>query len=184
MNWFLSFLIIVLFAGGYYGYTTLQGRLDADEQQIGELRLKASNYDTETKRLGDEYADAKQEVAHMRMTLVDLQQQAGTAPKATAPPAMGTPPPAPPKPPPPLSNHLGTITASDGKSYRDCKLLKVEATGIVFSHADGIMELAYSQLPAELKTRFGYDPTKGPALTDDQVAALEQQRLAAEAATP
>ena len=52
------------------------------------------------------------------------------------------------------SNSLGTINTLDGKTYQDCRLLKVSPDRIVISHSSGITDILFIFLPPELQRRF------------------------------
>jgi hypothetical protein len=76
------------------------------------------------------------------------------------------------------SNNLGTITTLDGRTFENCKVLKVEADGVTFSHDDGITKVLFPLLPPTIQKQFDYDPQKAVAQTDAQERYNEQQAAA------
>lgn len=184
MNYFLILIILALGGGGYYEYTLLEQKSVADGQQITDLGTKVSTLQADNKtltadniKLAQGLKDDEAKITDLTKALADAKSAAAAAvAAAAAPPAPVTPPP-PPTPPKP-TNHLGTITTSDGKTYQNCQLIKVDADGIVVNDSDGITKLLYGKLPTDLEKRFGYDPLKPGNLTEEQVQALEQQRQA------
>jgi hypothetical protein len=76
------------------------------------------------------------------------------------------------------SNNLGTITTLDGRTFQNCKVLKVEADGVTFSHDDGITKVLFPLLPPAIQKQFDYDPQKAVAATDAQVRYNEQAAAA------
>ena len=73
---------------------------------------------------------------------------------------------------------MGTITTLDGRTFQDCKILKVEADGITFSHADGITKILFPLLRPDLQKRYGYDPQKAVAETAAQINYQQAQQAA------
>jgi hypothetical protein len=168
MNYFLILIIIALGAGGYYEYTTIQDLDSANKQKFDDLSAKIDALQAENKKIEDQ----------LKSGASPLTPAPSTPTTATAPatPAAS----AAPKPgPPPASNILGNIATSDGKTYLSCRLLKVEADGIVINHSEGIIKLAYALLSPDLQRRFGYDMKQSLTLPPDQVQIDEQQRQAA-----
>jgi hypothetical protein len=182
MKYFLILIILGLCGGGYYEYTQLQTKISTDEQEIHALGTKVDASQLDNKTLTDDNVKLAASVKSDEDKITDLNKQLSDAKKTIA----AIPPPAPVAPPPggvpstpsKPTNNLGTITTSDGKTYQNCQLLKVDPDGIVVNDADGITKIVYEKLPADLEKRFGYDPLKPGNLTDDQVQALEKQRAA------
>lgn len=192
MNYVWLFILMVLGAGGYYGYTVLEQKITTDEQQVSDLNTKIASLQSDNKKLEAENASLSKTANDSQAAVSDLtsqlqstqsalaQAQAKTQAVAPATPAVSAPPPAA-TPAASTGNKLGTISTLDGKTFQNCQLLKVEADGIVVNHAEGITKLDYGLLPPDLQKRFGYDVHAGPRLNDDQVAHLEQLREAAQA---
>jgi hypothetical protein len=80
------------------------------------------------------------------------------------------------------SNNLGTITTLDGRTFQNCKVLKVEADGVTFSHDDGITKILFPLLPPAVQKQFDYDPQKAVAQAGAQARYDEQQAAATNAA--
>lgn len=51
------------------------------------------------------------------------------------------------------------ITTTDGETYRNCAVTKIEADTLTFSHADGSARISYAKLPEDLKRKH-FDPAK------------------------
>lgn len=165
MNYFLILIILCMGAGGYYEYTTIQ-------QQLGDQ-------DATIKKLQSENADLQRKLDTAAASPAPASTNApSSAPGGTAT-APGMSPAIPASVAPANSNQLGTISTIDGKTYQNCRLLKVKATGIVVNYADGITEVGFMVMPPPLQQRFGYDPKAGPNLSDDQVQADEALRQSA-----
>jgi len=79
--------------------------------------------------------------------------------------------------PPPPTNNLGTIATENGKTYENCALLKVEATGITISSSSGVVQIYYPFLPVELQQKFGYDRMHPADLSPSQVNYQEAIRV-------
>ncbi len=47
-----------------------------------------------------------------------------------------------------------------GKSYTDCKVLKVDPDGLFFRHSRGMAKLSFADLPEDVRDRFDYDSDK------------------------
>jgi len=180
MNYFLIFVIIALLGGGYYEYTlqqqkdtfqqqkaTLQQQTDIEyQQQIKDLKGKLTKLESDKADLETQKNDLSKNLAEAQTKISDLNA------RLTAPPPKPTPPP----PPPPSFNDLGTVVIPDGKTYRNCWLLRVETDGITFNHSLGITKVLFPILPPALQKKFGYDLHTGPNLPLETVQSLETQR--------
>jgi hypothetical protein len=80
---------------------------------------------------------------------------------------------------PPPTNNLGTITTQDGRTFQNCRVIKVKTDGIVVSYSEGITEIKYALLPPDLQKKFGFDPRQAAALTQAQLQYQEEQKNAA-----
>jgi len=189
MNWFLLLLILLMFAGGYYAYQNFEDQLAGDQTVIDYQQKKLDTSQAASHKVVDQTMELKASLAAEKTKEADLKKQLDTAlaaetalnakiaeltPKPDATASANAP--APPPPPPGIPSKLGTIRAG-GKTYTNCQLLRVQADGIVVSFDDGIIKLLFAALPPSLQKEYGFDPKLG-TLTDDQVAALEQQRQA------
>ncbi len=63
-----------------------------------------------------------------------------------------------------------TITTQSGKTFLNCKIVRVHPDGVSFTHRDGAAKIAFKELPENLRREFRYDPKK----------AAEHQRAQAE----
>lgn len=192
MNWFLLLVILVMGGGGYYEYQTLHGQVTVDQMQISDLNAKLQSAADGEQKSTDHVTQLTISLSDAQAKANDLDKQLQAAKAALA----AAQPPAPAASsmvsssgatnggmatPTAFTTKLGTITALDGKTYTACQLLKVNTDSIVISNADGINQVSLNLLPAPVQKMFGFDAKQG-ALSDDQVQALEQQRLAAAAA--
>ncbi len=187
MQYFLLVIILGLGAGGYFEYTVLQKQLEADNQQIAGQSEKIDALQAENKKVEEDktaltksVADAQAKIADLTRQVQDAQTALAAAKAAAASAASSKTTAAAPAPPPRPTNDLGTITLLDGKSYQNCHLLRVKTDGIVVSDTQGITELSFVVLSADLQKKFDYDPHQAVFLTDAQVQTLEAQRKAAE----
>ena len=74
--------------------------------------------------------------------------------------------------------NYGTITTRSGKSFHDCKIVRVYPDGVSFTHRTGAAKIAFKDLPASMRQEFRYDPQQAAAYQREQAAARkeEQQR--------
>ncbi len=74
--------------------------------------------------------------------------------------------------------NYGTITTREGKSFYECRVMRVYPDGVSFTHREGAAKIAFKDLPANLRSEFRYDP-KAEAMYQKEQAALrkaEQER--------
>jgi hypothetical protein len=194
MNYLLIALLVVgLVGGGYYEYTSLQDESIDYQHKISEQRDRIEHLEEQNKQYEDDktlitrnkWDEAQAKITDLTKQLkaaqdglaAEKKQEADAAAVAAAAAATDTnQAPAAPPPPPPPSNKLGTITLTDGKTYHDCRLLKVDPDGIVVNHSDGIIKILYAMMSPELQKRFTYDPKQSATLTQEQVDLLEIAR--------
>jgi hypothetical protein len=69
-----------------------------------------------------------------------------------------------------------TITTRVGKSFYECKIVRVHPDGVSFTHRDGAAKIAFKDLPESLRREFRYDPQKATAYQREQ-EALRQEEL-------
>ncbi len=62
-------------------------------------------------------------------------------------------------------------TTTDGKVYRDVKVMKAEADAVTIICKDGGALVPLSTLPPDLQQRFDYDPAKAQAAADARAKA-------------
>jgi multidrug efflux pump subunit AcrA (membrane-fusion protein) len=193
MNYFLLFIILAICGGSYYEYT-LQQKSDVNyQQQASALAGQIANLQADKTKIEREKAKLSKNLADVQAQITDLNSQiAAAAAKAAkdaaeaAAKAAAKAAPLPPKPPPPppvFSNDLGTIAALNGKTFQNCRLLRVETDGITFNYSSGITKVLFPLLPFALQKKFGYDPKNGAVITAETVQALEAKRKAAPSTT-
>lgn len=59
---------------------------------------------------------------------------------------------------------LATIQTLQGKTYRQCKVLKRDADGVAFSHLNGTARVLFADLPEATRHELGYDAGEAAAL--------------------
>jgi hypothetical protein len=69
-----------------------------------------------------------------------------------------------------------TITTRVGKSFYECKILRIHPDGVSFTHRDGAAKIAFKDLPESLRREFRYAPEKATAYQREQ-EALRQEEL-------
>ena len=55
------------------------------------------------------------------------------------------------------------LTTTAGKTYQQCRVLKIELDGVSFRHSKGIAKVLFRDLTAEWRKHFGYDAEKAKA---------------------
>jgi hypothetical protein len=68
----------------------------------------------------------------------------------------------------------------DGKEYKNARVRRVEADGIVVSTKVGISKLYFTELPKDVQERFHYDPEKAAAYVAQEAAAQQAAAQQAE----
>jgi DNA segregation ATPase FtsK/SpoIIIE-like protein len=79
------------------------------------------------------------------------------------------------------TNPLPTTITVGGIIYSNVTWHTVTPAAVTIYHQTGVASIPLEELPADLQTRFGYDPQKAAAYRAEELAA-EQQRLADEQA--
>jgi hypothetical protein len=169
MNYFLMIIIIGMAGFAYYQHNQDEQQVTSLQQQISDLQDKAkSTAATQTTAIvhpAPTPMPVVQVVApEAHSSAIDEAAHAATT-AATS-----------------NSNNLGSITTLDGRTFQNCKVLKVESDGVTFSHDEGITKILYPFLPPSLQKQFGYDPQQAAANADAEVRYASQQ-AAAEATT-
>lgn len=57
-----------------------------------------------------------------------------------------------------LNTEIGDLTTLKGKTYKNCKIKRLDPDGLYVSHSGGIGKIYFSELPKEISEKFGYDP--------------------------
>jgi hypothetical protein len=79
-----------------------------------------------------------------------------------------------------FSNSLpSTIITTDGQTYKNVKLLRVLADGLLIEYlpdsgGTGLARLKFTKLSKSLQKQFGYDPQKASAYEKDQALAMTE----------
>jgi hypothetical protein len=179
MNYFLVLIIIGIAGFAYYQHTQDEQQVAYLQHQVGSLQAKVISF-SEVKpapKIAPPVTRPAPVVAEVKAIQPSPQSPAIDKSITAARTASVAPPSDP--------NNLGTINTLDSRTYHNCKLLKVEADGVTFSHDDGITKVLYPFLTPDLQKRFNYDPQKVTGLVDAQARFDEQQASATStAATP
>jgi outer membrane murein-binding lipoprotein Lpp len=194
MNIFLLVVVLAVTGGAYYMYTQNQ----TDESTITDLHHQMDDLNAKvTKAEADAAAaTATAEAAKKALAAANALGVAGHRSKSN--PSPGFPDVVVVAPDTSRSSaidaaataaaaashsaSLGTIKTLDGKTYTNCKVLKVEQDGVTFSHDDGITKILFPLLPPEVQKMFDYDPEKAVQQTDAQIRYDQQQAAASNAA--
>lgn len=71
------------------------------------------------------------------------------------------------------------LTTLDGRSFRDCVIVRIHPDALSFRHASGAARVDFEALDPSLRTRFGYDPQRAEAhrrqLAEAQAKAQARQ---------
>jgi hypothetical protein len=184
MNSFLLIVILAICGGSYYEYSVINQAKLEDEQQITDLQTKVGKLQALNTELAKGRTDLPANFAELQSKTPGAAGQAPadqTQPAANATMSQPAPQPVPsaaPAAPTVSANDLGTIVTIDARTFQNCRLLKVEADGITFKHAEGITKVLFPLLPPDVQKRFGFDPHQ-PLLSTDQVTQQEDMRRAA-----
>lgn len=71
--------------------------------------------------------------------------------------------------------NYGTITSRAGKTFYECKIVRVYPDGVGFTHKNGAAKLAFKELPASLQREFRYDPQAAAEYKREQAAARKAE---------
>lgn len=67
------------------------------------------------------------------------------------------------------------ITTLQGRTFRQCEIVRVHPDGVSFRHATGAARVLYSDLSPEWRSRLGYDPEKAAAHRQEQKELAEKR---------
>lgn len=67
------------------------------------------------------------------------------------------------------------ITTLQGRTFRQCKIVRLHPDGVSFRHATGAARVLYSDLSPEWRGRLGYDPEKAAAHRQEQKELAEKR---------
>jgi hypothetical protein len=65
------------------------------------------------------------------------------------------------------------FTTLKGKEYKNAKVSRVEADGVVLVYKSGVVKVYFDELPEQIQKRFGYDPAKA----ENERKSLEEKRI-------
>ena len=68
-----------------------------------------------------------------------------------------------------------TITTLRGRSFVDCKIAQVHPDGVSFTHRGGAAKILFTDLPAPLREKYGYDPQKADAYSKKIMEQREER---------
>jgi hypothetical protein len=175
MNNFLLLVILCMCGGFYYVHQQDQQHLALLQSQLDEAnaRVKApASNDRDGSSTPSTPSPAEPAPV---VTVLPPDTSHSTAIDAAAHAAMAA-----------QNSPVGTTIATlDGRTFQDCKILKVESDGITFSHSEGITKVLFPLLRPEMQKQYGYDAHAAVAQTTAQINYQEQvqQAAAASAAT-
>jgi hypothetical protein len=66
--------------------------------------------------------------------------------------------------------NYGTITTRGGKSFYECQVMRIYPDGVTFAHRNGAAKIPFSELPANLRSEFRYDPKAETEYQKEQAA--------------
>ena len=183
MNYFLVLVVIGMAGFAYYQHNQDEQQVVGLQQQIAQLQGKGGS-STGGNEGGDDTTTTPNEAPSNgpRPVLTISPQVKVVAPSASHSSAIDAAANAAAAASSSNSNSLGTVNTLDGRTFNNCKVLKVEADGVTFSHDEGITKVLFSFLPPNVQKQFDYDPQKAVAQTDAQTRYDEQQAAATNAA--
>lgn len=73
------------------------------------------------------------------------------------------------------------ITTLQGRTFRQCEIVRVHPDGVSFRHATGAARVLFSDLSSEWRSRLGYDPEKAAAHRQEQMELAEKREEARKA---
>lgn len=83
-----------------------------------------------------------------------------------------------------LSSHaraeIMDLTTVAGKTYKQCRVVKLDPDGVLFRHSNGAGKVLFKDLIKPLRDHFGFDPVKLKAHEDKVQADKAQARKVAE----
>ncbi len=68
------------------------------------------------------------------------------------------------------------ITTRDGRSFHECKVMRVYPDGVSFTHRNGAAKIAFKDLPENLRREFRYDPKVEAAYQKEQAALRQAEK--------
>lgn len=89
-----------------------------------------------------------------------------------------SPPTAAPTSAPPQTS--GNLTTTSGKTFEAVTVKRVDPDGLLILHKEGAAKVLFTELPEDLRVKYGYDEAKSKAFQTGQ-AASRQGAMAAEA---
>lgn len=72
--------------------------------------------------------------------------------------------------------NYGIITTKGGKSFYECKIVRVHPDGVAFTHRDGAAKIAFKELPESMRREFRYDPQADAKYRAEQEAQRKEEK--------
>lgn len=69
-----------------------------------------------------------------------------------------------------------SLTTLDGRSFRDCVIVRVHPDALSFRHASGAARVEFEALDPSVRARFGYEPQRAEAHRRELAAAQSEAR--------
>lgn len=66
------------------------------------------------------------------------------------------------------------LTTVSGKTYRQCRIIKIETDGVMFRHASGAGKVLFKDMTKNWRDHFGFDPVKARA--QEEKVATERKK--------
>ena len=70
------------------------------------------------------------------------------------------------------------IKTLSGMTFKNVTITRIEANGITIGYDTGVTKLPFSDLPEDVRTKYGYDPKKAAAFTEVEQATAAQRNAA------
>lgn len=77
-----------------------------------------------------------------------------------------------------ISARAEDLTTVKGQKFKNIEIQRTEPDGIVIKHSSGLGKVFYSELPPEMRTKYGYDPGKLQQFKSAQQQIIAQAGLA------
>jgi hypothetical protein len=174
MNYFLVVIVVGMAGFAYYQHSEDEKQVADLQHQVADLKTKvhadpAANSHVSSAAAGAAGDDADAQPAlkiapAVAVVTPTMEHSSAIDAAAAAATAVESDP-----------NNIGTLKTLDGRTFYQCKVIKVEADGITFSHQDGIAKVLLPFLPPNVQKQFDYDPQKAVAQADAQLRSDQQQ---------
>lgn len=157
--------------------------LENTQKQCADLTTTNKSLESENdtlkiniKKLNDKIVRLNEEITHSNGEIAQLKAALASSAVTAAPPVTIKKTFVPPSPLPSQPNW--TWTTSDGKTYKNVVITKVEADCVTILHADGGARINIATLPPDIQKQLNYDPD----LAAEASSKRTEQEKAADAA--